>query len=220
MSAILAALWDMDGTLVDTEPYWIGAERELVESFGGDWTDDLAHRCVGNPLLVSGQIIRDNSPVDLTPEEIVDFLLGKVTAQMEAHVPWRPGALELLTDFRERGIACALVTMSYESLAQVLVDQLPAGTFTTLVTGDQVKHGKPHPEAYLTAAQRLGLRPGQCVAFEDSPPGVRSAASAGVPTIAVPHMVPVPDLPLAVRVSSLSGINADTVAELTVSLRD
>ncbi|BDZ57901.1 HAD family hydrolase [Barrientosiimonas endolithica] len=149
-------LWDMDGTLVDTEPFWIGAERALVESYGGTWSDELAHRCVGNPLLVSATIIRDNSPVELTPEQIVDHLLGLVVAEMRRHVPWRPGARELLESLVAEGIPCALVTMSYVRFAQVLLDVLPAGTFATVVTGDAVTHGKPHPEPYLTAAERLG----------------------------------------------------------------
>lgn len=209
-----AALWDMDGTLVDTEPYWIDAEKELVASYGGTWTDDLAHKCVGNPLLVSGQIIRDNSPVDLTPEEIVDYLLERVIARMREHVPWRPGAVDLLDQFHAAGVPCALVTMSYASFAQVLVDAVPPGTFTTLVTGDQVAHGKPHPEAYLTAAERLGTSPQRCIAFEDSPPGVRSAVAAGVPTIGVPHVVPVPDLPGVVVVPTLEGLSVADVSEL------
>lgn len=209
-----AVLWDMDGTLVDTEPYWIEAERELVASYGGVWSDELALRCVGNPLLVSGQIIRDNSPVDLSPGQIVDYLLARVIARMRAHVPWQPGAQVLLEAFRAAGVPCALVTMSYASFAQVLLDSVPAGTFAAVVTGDQVSHGKPHPEPYLSAAQRLGLDPGACVAFEDSPPGVRSAAAAGVPTIAVPHVVPVPDLPGVVTVHSLEGLDLTAVAGL------
>lgn len=215
----LAALWDMDGTLVDTEPYWIAAERELVTSYGGTWSDDLAHKCVGNPLLVSGQIIRDNSPVDLSPEAIVDYLLERVIALLREHVPWRPGARELLTGFRAAGIPCALVTMSYRSLARVLREAVPEGTFAIMVTGDQVKHGKPHPEAYLTAAEQLGVAPGECVAFEDSPPGVRSAAAAGVPTIAVPHMVPVPNLPGVVTVETLKGLDIADVARVRAPVR-
>lgn len=208
-----AVLWDMDGTLVDTEPFWIAAEHELVESYGGRWDDALAHQLVGNSLLASAQIILDNSPVDLTPEQVVDVLLGKVVAQMRAHIPWRPGALELLRSCVAQGIPNALVTMSYQVFAQVLLDAVPSGTFATVVTGDAVTHGKPHPEAYLTAAQRLGVRPADCVAIEDSPPGVRSAVAAGVPTLAVPHIVPVPQLVGAHEIATLDGL---TWRDLTV----
>ncbi|MGN6414620.1 HAD family hydrolase [Flexivirga sp.] len=203
-----AVLWDMDGTLVDTEPLWIAAERELVASYGGEWSDEMAHQLVGNPLLVSGQVIRDNSPVTLSAEEIVDYLLERVIAGMRAHVPWRPGAEQLLNDVVAQGIPNALVTMSYDSFAGVLLDSVASGTFTVVVTGDRVDKGKPDPEAYLTAAAELGVDPGKCVAIEDSIPGVRAAVAAGVPTIAVPHLIQVPDIAGAIHVSTLDGLRA------------
>ena len=209
-----AVLWDMDGTIVDTEPFWIEAEHRLVESYGGRWSDELAHQCVGNPLLVSAQIIRENSPVTLTPEQIVDVLLDGVVRQMREHVPWRPGAHALLESLAAQQVPCALVTMSYTVFAQVLVDALPAGTFAAVVTGDAVTHGKPHPEPYLTAAQRLGVEPAVCIAIEDSPPGVRSAVAAGVPTLAVPHVVSVPDLDGAVQVDTLEGLTPSDLVRL------
>ncbi|GAB3497396.1 HAD family phosphatase [Flexivirga lutea] len=198
----------MDGTLVDTEPLWIAAERELVASYGGEWSDEMAHQLVGNPLLVSGQVIRDNSPVTLSAEEIVDYLLERVIAGMRAHVPWRPGAEQLLNDVVAQGIPNALVTMSYDSFAGVLLDSVASGTFTVVVTGDRVDKGKPDPEAYLTAAAELGVDPGKCVAIEDSIPGVRAAVAAGVPTIAVPHLIQVPDIAGAIHVSTLDGLRA------------
>ncbi|GAB3583645.1 HAD family hydrolase [Calidifontibacter terrae] len=200
-----AVLWDMDGTLVDTEPYWIQAERDLVASFGGVWDDSLAHQLVGNPLLVSGQVIRDNSPVTLTPEEIVDWLLDSVIRQMREHIPWRPGAAELLNEAVAAGIPNALVTMSYASFAKVMLDALPAGTFQALITGDRVTNGKPHPEPYLAAAAALGVDPADCLAVEDSPTGARSAVAAGARTIAVPHVVSVPTSVGATLVDSLAG---------------
>ena len=110
-----AVLWDMDGTLVDTEPYWIIAEHELVEEFGGTWTHDLALQLVGNPLLVSAQFIIDNSPVDLPAEQVVHRLQSRVIEQIADEVPWRPGARELLAACRELDIPQALVTMSWWS---------------------------------------------------------------------------------------------------------
>ena len=201
-----AVLWDMDGTIVDTEPYWISAEHDLVESYGGTWTDELAHECVGNQLLVSAQIIRANSPVTMSAPKIVDVLLTSVVAQMREHVPWRPGARELLIALRDAGVPNALVTMSYLSFAQVLVEALPDGTFAAVITGDAVSEGKPSPEPYLAACRALDLPPSQCVAIEDSPPGVTSAVAAGVPTIAVPHIVTLPADIGAVQLQTLSGL--------------
>ncbi len=214
MALPAAVLWDMDGTLVDTEPLWIAAEGELVASYGGEWTDELAHQLVGNPLLVSAQLIRDNSPVPLTPQQIVEYLLEKVIVGMRAHAPWRPGARELLSGCVALGVPNALVTMSWTSFAQVLVEAVPPGTFSAVITGDRVTRGKPDPESYLTAAATLGVDPARCVAIEDSPPGVRAAVAAGVPTIAVPHIVSVPELDGAIHLDTLEGLTPDGLLDL------
>jgi HAD superfamily hydrolase (TIGR01509 family) len=201
-----AVLWDMDGTLVDTEPYWIAEERLLVEKHGGVWTDEHAHQLVGNDLLVSAEYILAHSPIELTPVEIVNVLLAGVVARVAEHVPWRPGARELLAGCVAAGVPCALVTMSWESLATAVVGSLPKGSFAAVVTGDVVSHGKPHPEPYLAAARLLGVDLLACIAIEDSPPGVASAVAAGIPTIAVPHQVPVPETAGAVQISTLAGL--------------
>ncbi len=208
-----AVLWDMDGTIVDTEPYWIAAEHELVEAHGGSWSHEQALQLVGNPLLTSAEILRD-AGVDLEPPQIVDWLLERVIAQVRVRVPWQPGALELLGDLAEAGVPCALVTMSYASLAEEVVAQGPADVFRTLVTGDQVTEGKPHPEPYLTAAARLGVDPAACVAVEDSPTGIASAMAAGVPTLGVEAVVPVPHLQGLSRAASLTKVDVATMARI------
>src|SRR6476620_7833642 len=129
-----AVFWDMDGTLVDTEPYWITAEHAIVEEAGGVWNDEYAHQLVGNDLMVSAEFIRDNSPVSLDPVQIIEELLRRVIAQVGEHVPWRPGAVELLTALGDAGVPNALVTMSWRSLADAVVAALPEGTFTAVIT--------------------------------------------------------------------------------------
>jgi HAD superfamily hydrolase (TIGR01509 family) len=201
-----AVLWDMDGTLVDTEPYWMAEERSLVERYGGVWTDEHALQLVGNDLLVSAEYILAHSPIELMPTEVVHELLAGVVARVADHVPWRPGARELLASLVARGVPCALVTMSWESLANAVVKNLPKGSFTAVITGDVVSHGKPHPEPYLAAARLLGVDLGACIAIEDSPPGVASAVAAGIRTIAVPHHVRVPETIGAVQIPTLVGL--------------
>jgi HAD superfamily hydrolase (TIGR01509 family) len=201
-----AVLWDMDGTLVDTEPYWMAEERALVRRHGGVWTDEHAHQLVGNDLLVSAEYILAHSPIELTPVEVVYELLAGVVARVNQQMPWRPGARELLAGLVARGVACALVTMSWESLATAVLSKLPNGSFTVVVTGDVVSHGKPHPDPYLIAARLLGVDLSACIAIEDSPPGVASAVAAGIPTIAVPHHVQVPEIVGAVQISTLAGL--------------
>ena len=115
-----AVLWDMDGTLVDTEPYWMKAEIELMGRYGLHWDETLGELMVGNTLLRSAEILREHG-LPLPAEEIVEILLDGVVAQVREHVPFRPGALELLADLRTAGIPCALVTMSYRRLAEAVV---------------------------------------------------------------------------------------------------
>jgi HAD superfamily hydrolase (TIGR01509 family) len=214
MSLPAAVLWDMDGTLVDTEPYWIAAEHDIVEEHGGTWSEELSHQLVGKDLLVAATFIRDNSAVEWSPEQIIDEMLGRVIVRVREHMPWRPGALELLSDLKAQGVPSALVTMSWRTLADAVLGALPDGTFDVVVTGDEVSHGKPHPEPYRAAARLLGVSPEDCVAIEDSPTGVRSAVAAGVPTLAVPHVVTVPEMPGAVHLDSLAGLTPSLLAEL------
>ena len=187
-----AVLWDMDGTIVDTEPYWFAAEFEIVEMHGGSWSHDHARAMVGFDLLDSGRYMREHGGVDREPHEIVEMLLDRVVASVRREVPWRPGARELLGAVRSEGIASALVTMSWRRFADEVVACLPPGTFDATVVGDDVSRGKPHPEPYLLAAERLGVDPLDCVAIEDSPTGARSALAAGCRVIGVPHVVDIP----------------------------
>lgn len=214
-----AVLWDMDGTLIDTEPYWMAEEGELIAEAGGAWTREDAEELVGNDLIRSAEIILARTPVTGTPEEVVDRLLMGVVARTRAHLPWRPGAQELLQECVDAEVPCALVTMSWEPLADVLLESLPAGTFSAVVTGDQVTHGKPAPEPYLLAAERLVVQPVDCVALEDSGTGVRSAVAAGVPTVGIPHVVPIPDLAGLVRVPTLQGVTLQDLAGLAAGVR-
>lgn len=204
----------MDGTLVDTEPYWFAAEYALVESFGGAWTDEHAYALVGNSLIDSAIYIREHGGVDLDPPVIVERLVDDVVRASLESIPWRPGARELLADLAAHGVPCALVTMSYTRLAATMTDQLPAGTFATVVTGDQVNDGKPHPEAYLTAIERLGAEASYCVAIEDSPTGVASAEAAGAIVVAVPHHVVIEPAPGRTLIDSLTSIDLATLDAL------
>lgn len=210
-----AVLWDMDGTVIDTEPYWMAEEHRLVVEAGGTWTQADALDMVGNDLSVSAQIILDRTPVTGSTTDVVHRLLEGVIARTRAEMPWRPGARELLAECVRLGVPNALVTMSWDALAQVLVAALPVGTFDVVVTGDAVDRGKPHPEPYLLAARRLGVPAADCVAIEDSPTGVASAIAAGVPTLAVPHVVAVPRQDGTRQVTSLHGIRTRDLLRLT-----
>ncbi len=210
-----AVLWDMDGTLVDTEPYWIEAEQELAHRHGATWTHEDAMALVGSDLIDSGTYIRERMGLDLTPTQIVDLLLDGVVQKVARDVPWRPGARELLGALGGSGVPCALVTMSWRRFVEPVLDQLPPGSFTHVVTGDEVTRGKPHPDPYLRAAELLGVDPRACVAIEDSPTGAASAAAAGCPVLVVPHHVPVPPASRLSFAGTLEGLGPDDLVPLT-----
>ena len=214
-----AVLWDMDGTLVDTEPYWIAAEYAMAEKYGGAWSHEHAMNLVGSALLDSGAYIRLHMGIDRTPQQVVDELLDGVVARVEVEVPWRPGARELLTDLGAQGVPCALVTMSWQRFVEPILAQLPEGTFSTVVTGDRVEFGKPHPEPYLTAAAELGVDAEDCVAIEDSNTGATSAEAAGCTVLCVPHHVPIVAGEGRVFRDSLTGMDVRELSRLWVTVR-
>jgi HAD superfamily hydrolase (TIGR01509 family) len=203
----------MDGTLVDTEPYWIESEFELVAKHGGSWSTEHALYLVGNDLIASGRYIREHGGIDLEPAEIVEELLDRVVARVERRVPWQPGAVELLSDLRAAGVRCALVTMSYRRFVAPILDGLPEGTFEVVVTGDAVTQGKPHPEPYEKAAAILGVDPRRTLAIEDSNTGARSAEAAGCTVLVVPNHVPVLSGERRIFRESLVGLTHSTLPD-------
>jgi beta-phosphoglucomutase-like phosphatase (HAD superfamily) len=209
-----AVLWDMDGTLVDTEPYWIAGEFALVAEYGGTWSEADAHSIVGFDLLDAAVELRVRGGVPLEPVDIVERLLDDVIARVAGGLPWRPGAPVLLDACRAAGVPCALVTMSWRRLADAIIAAAPPGSFDASVTGDEVTHGKPHPESYLAAAAALGVDPADCVAIEDSPTGTASALAAGCATLGVPHVVALSAAPGLTLVDSLVGLDVGALGRL------
>ena len=211
-----AVLWDMDGTLVDTEPYWIECEHELVAEFDGTWSSADAHSIVGFDLLDGAVILRDRGGVRLEPHAIVGRLLDGVIARAARELPWRPGAARLLAECAAAEVPCALVTMSWRRLADAVIAAAPVGSFAASITGDEVRNGKPDPEPYLAAAAALGVDPTLCVAIEDSPTGVASALAAGCATLGVPHVVALRPAPGLTLTGSLADIALADLGALLV----
>ncbi len=210
-----AVLWDMDGTLVDTEPYWIASEFDIVERYGnGSWSHEHGLALVGKDLRDSAAYIRDVGAMPFDIDEIVNLMMDGVIARCAEATPWRPGARELLAELGERGVPCALVTMSWRRLTDAIVPLLPVGSFTAIVTGDDVERGKPHPDPYLTGAARLGRAAHECIAIEDSTLGARSADAAGCCTIVVPHVVAVAAEHGHHRLASLDGVDVEKLSGL------
>lgn len=201
----------MDGTIVDTEPYWMSAEEGLVARFGGSWTHEDAMTLVGSGLERSALILQQHG-VELGADEIIAELTEIVMTRISESVPWRPGARELLRALRDAGVPSALVTMSIGVMAEHVRSFIPFDAFDVVVSGDSVANAKPHPEAYLRAADLLGVDIADCVAIEDSLPGVTSAAASGAVTIGVPHLLSLDDSPATVLWPSLDGRGNDDIA--------
>jgi HAD superfamily hydrolase (TIGR01509 family) len=207
-----AVLWDMDGTLVDTEPYWLQAESDMVHGAGGVWTPEDGLQLVGSGLERSALILQSRG-VKLSVEEIVSTLTEQVRVQIADAVPWRAGARELLLELKEACIPTALVTMSRRHMALDVVAALGFDGFDVVVAGDDVVNAKPHPEPYLAAAASLGVDIAACIALEDSEPGVASAVAAGATVFALPLHIPLPPSPAYLLRDAVP-----TLAELTAVL--
>lgn len=181
----------MDGTIVDTEPFWMRAETALVRRFGGSWSPEQALTLVGRGLADSARILQQHG-VRMPVPEIIDTLTDDVAAALAGTLPWRPGALELLRSLREAGVPTALVTMSMRRMAEAVAAAIPFAAFDAIVSGSDVQRPKPFPDAYEQAAALLGVDPAEAVAIEDSPTGLAAAVAAGTTAIGVPHLVPLP----------------------------
>lgn len=214
-----AALWDMDGTLIESEPYWMLAETELVESFGGTWTQEDGLRLVGLGLLDSAHELQ-RAGVDLQAGQIIESLTDRVIELVQTRgVPFRPGSRELLDEFFRAGIPNVIVTMSMSRLAAEIVSAIGSEKIQFAVAGDDVNRPKPYPDPYLLACEKLGVRPADAVAFEDSPNGAKSALAAGTVTIGVPLTVDLNELPVHAVVPDPRTLNLEEVSKIYQAAR-
>ncbi len=220
MGQMQAVLFDMDGTLCESEPAWISAEFALARRYGATWTREDGLSLVGSDLLDSGAYIKERMGLPHTPAQVVDELVnGVVAAVLEDGVEWRPGAVELLVACNAAALPTALVTMSYDKFASAVVSALPEGRFDAIVTGEMVRAGKPAPDAYRLAAELLDVDPRRCVAIEDSPPGAASAESAGCLVVTVPNHVTIPLTAARVEVASLADVTPESLQRLFAAHR-
>lgn len=213
-----AVLWDMDGTLLDSEKLWDIAVRELAREHGRELTDEVRHALIGASGPNALRMLFDGIGVDATVPmlaEAGEFLERRVTELMLGPIPWRPGAKDALAMVRAAGLRCALVTNTKRSLTEYGLDTLGRDFFDTSVCGDEVPHGKPDPAVYRRAADLLGVDPLACVAIEDSPTGALAAQGAGCGLIVIPCEIAVPEAPGRVFRESLVGLS---VADLTAAL--
>jgi len=209
-----AVLFDMDGTIIDSEPYWMASEQALAAEHNGNWTAKDGLDIIGMDLDESSKVIKDRANIPLEPDEIKNRLTNDVQSKLAKVVPWRPGAQELLLDLRRHNVKTALVTMALHRMAQQVVDAIPFDAFDVIVAGDDVTRGKPHPEAYEKAAALLGFEPKNCIAFEDSITGLTSAEAAGTYAIGIPNIIEIPAKPGRVIWPTLEGVTFKQLRKL------
>lgn len=206
-----AVLWDMDGLLVDTEPVWTVAEEELAAELGGVWSAQLKASIVGTRLDVAVPTILEHYGHPTGPEDVARasaWLLARMVELFEAQPVVHAGVHDLLAELRSAAVPVALVSSSYRVLVEAVLRH-GLGPFDVTVAGDEVLHGKPHPEPYLRAAALLGVDPSECVVVEDSVAGVLAGEAADCAVLAVPSVPGVTVLPAARTVvrSSLAEVS-------------
>jgi HAD superfamily hydrolase (TIGR01509 family) len=214
VSGLHAVLFDMDGTLLDSEKLWDVALADLAEELGGSLSGAARERMVGNALGRSVAIMHEELGIDADPEASGAFLLGRAEELFRTALEWRPGAQDLLWAVFDEGLPSALVTSTHRHLTELALDFIGRDFFVASVCGDEVSAPKPHAEPYARGAELLGADPARCVAVEDSPTGVTSAQAAGCAVLAVPSQVPLEPGPRRVVRGSLLDVTVNDLYDL------
>jgi HAD superfamily hydrolase (TIGR01509 family) len=203
-----AVLFDMDGTLVDSEIVWDTGIEELAEILGGTLDPMVRARMVGTNEDDSVVMLLDSlgRPLTEAPEHL-EWLRRRMKELFAAGVEWKPGAQELLKETRAAGIPTALVTSTPRELAGIIIGQIGPDNFDITICGDEVDQRKPDPEPYRKAAEKLGVDIVRCVVLEDSVSGVGSALAAGAVTLAIPNEVELPVDLEVMRVDTLDDVD-------------
>jgi HAD superfamily hydrolase (TIGR01509 family) len=209
---VRAVLWDMDGTLVDSEKLWDVAMHALYDHLGGILTPRVRAATVGGSAentmrIVYADLDRDPDPAAMAAT--ADWLLGYTAKLFDAGLPWCEGAPGLLAELAAEGIPMALVTNTPRSLTERALKTIGRQYFSAIVCGDEVPRGKPAPDPYLRAAALLDQSPQCCLAIEDSVTGAASAEGAGCPVLVVPNDVEVPGGPRRRHIGSLDEVDVD-----------
>jgi HAD superfamily hydrolase (TIGR01509 family) len=209
-----AVLWDMDGTLIDSEPYWLASESAFAAAHDSNWGQDDGLGVIGMSLYESSKLLKERVGSSLEPQQIIDQITDGVLSELERSIPWRPGARELLKLLKDNNVKTALVTGSMHRMAQKVAEKIGFEAFDVIVGGDDVVKGKPHPESYLTAASMLGVDPTHCVAFEDSLTGITSAEAAGTKAVGIAHIVEIPMVENRILWPTLEGVQMNDLRAL------
>jgi len=184
-----AILFDMDGTLIDSEPLWLISERELMARYDFEWTEVNQAFCLGGPLDRVGNYMSSLADGVKDGQFFTDTLISLMAQKLAKGAPCMPGALALLDLVEELHMRFALVSASPRVLVDGVLTNLATHHFEVSISSDDVVKTKPDPEGYLKAAARLGVDISRCLVLEDSATGVQSAVASGACVVAIPHLV-------------------------------
>ncbi|EKX90646.1 HAD family hydrolase [Corynebacterium durum] len=185
-----AILWDMDGTLVDSEPLWGIVADEMSEKMGRKLTPELHEKIIGVTFEKTVTICANHAGITLTDDifrHYYDITLERVAELFQQKLAPNPGVRELLTELSQQGMPMMVATNTVRKLADMAINAVGRDFFTATICGDEVEHGKPAPDMYLAAARMLGVDAKDCLVFEDSIAGMKAAYTAGCSVIGLPE---------------------------------
>jgi HAD superfamily hydrolase (TIGR01509 family) len=209
-----AVIFDLDGVLVDSESVWDSARREVVAANGGSWTDAATRAMQGMSSPEWSRYLRDELGVPLDPKEISRRVVERVLAAYDRKVPLLPGAVEAVRRLAKRWPLGLASSANRPVIDAVLRSADLTECFSATVSGDEVARGKPSPDVYLAAAEKLGVDAPRAAAVEDSTNGLRAGAAAGMLVIAVPNR----EFPPSDDAVDLASLVVESVGELTPEL--
>lgn len=208
----------MDGTLIDSEPIWIGEERKIMESLGATWSQEDALYCIGGPMERVDAYMRSKLPEDKQGEieeyEITAILLDSMVERFRKEVPFAPGASQLISEMHQEAIPMALVTASTRAIMDGALTSIGKHFFKTTISDNDVERSKPDPQGYQLAASRVGVPIEDCLIIEDSITGATAAIASGAYLLGVTHSGPLPMGQKVCHVENLIDLELSGIVEL------
>jgi HAD superfamily hydrolase (TIGR01509 family) len=217
-----AVLWDMDGTLINSELLWIEQERAMMNELGAQWSDEDSLHCVGGPMARVDAYMRNKLSLEnqdrFTPLELTNSLLARMERRLAQGVEFAPGAEKLMKEMRSYSIPLALVSASPRPLVDAALASIGAGNFNITVSDNDVAQSKPNPEGYLLAARKLSVAIESCLVIEDSITGTTAAIDSGAYVLGLPHFSALPEGPKVIHMKSLEGVTLSTITDAFTAL--
>lgn len=188
VAGIEAVLFDLDGVLVDTEPWWHQVRVAWATARGKSWSVEDSHRCMGRNSREWSEIMRERVAVTDAPSAIERAIVDALVARYATEpVPIVVGAPATAAEIAAR-VRVAIASSAHPAVIRAAVTATGlASLFSTIVSSDDVARGKPEPDVYLEAARRLGVAPARCLVIEDSRNGVLAGRAAGMRVVLVPN---------------------------------